>query len=92
MKLQECYEKIGGDYEGVKVRLMNERIVQKFLLKFLNDGSYRTLVEAMDSKNYEEAFRRGREEEYLPLLELVKEDYQQTVSAILEFQAGIGGC
>lgn len=121
MKLQECYEKIGGDYEGVKVRLMNERIVQKFLLKFLNDGSYRALMEAMDSKNYEEAFRaahtmkgvcqnlgitrlgdsssrmtealrRGREEEYLPLLELVKEDYQQTVSAILEFQAGIGGC
>ena len=41
MTLQDLYTQIGGDYEGVLGRLMNsERMVQKFVLKFLADGSY----------------------------------------------------
>lgn len=57
MTLQECYHAIGGDYMDVVARLMNDRIVQKFLLKFLDDGSYDTLVRSMEEEDYETAFR-----------------------------------
>ena len=35
MELKEVYEKIGGDYDDVVRRLMGEKLVRKFLLKFL---------------------------------------------------------
>lgn len=57
MTLQECYAAMGGDYAGVTSRLPTERMVQKFVLKFLNDGSYDLLVRSMEAGNYEEAFR-----------------------------------
>ena len=57
MTLQECYAAMGGDYAGVTSRLPTERMVQKFVLKFLNDGSYDLLVRSMEAEDYEEAFR-----------------------------------
>lgn len=57
MTLQECYAVIGGDYEAVIGRLRSEKLVQKFVLKFLNDGSYELLCSSLEEKNYEEAFR-----------------------------------
>lgn len=57
MTLQECYAALGGSYEGVLGRLRSERMVQKFVLKFLDDGSYDLLVRSMEAENYEEAFR-----------------------------------
>ena len=57
MTLKECYAALGGDYDGVISRLRSERMVQKFALKFLNDGSYELLCQSMEQKNYEEAFR-----------------------------------
>jgi len=57
MTLQECYAAMGGDYEGVLGRLRSERMVQKFVLKFLADPSYDNLVKAMAEENYDEAFR-----------------------------------
>lgn len=57
MTLQECYEALGGDYEEVINRLRSERLVQKFVLKFLDDGSFVLLTESMEQENYEEAFR-----------------------------------
>ncbi|MCI8864044.1 MAG: Hpt domain-containing protein [Lachnospiraceae bacterium] len=57
MTLKECYGAIEGDYEGVIGRLRTERMVQKFVLKFLNDKSYELLVKSLDEGNYEEAFR-----------------------------------
>ena len=52
MELKEVYEKIGGDYDDVVRRLMGEKLVRKFLLKFLDDLE-RTLSEG----DYKEAFR-----------------------------------
>ena len=40
MTLKECYDALGGDYEEAIGRLRSERLVQKFVLKFLSDGSY----------------------------------------------------
>lgn len=57
MTLQECYAAMGGNYNDALGRLRSERLVQKFVLKFLTDGSYDLLCRSLEEKNYEEAFR-----------------------------------
>lgn len=57
MTLQECYAAAGGDYESVAARLRSEKLVQKFALKFLDDGSYDLLCRSLDEGNAAEAFR-----------------------------------
>ena len=57
MNLQECYEALGGDFEDVLSRLRSEKLVQKFVLKFLNDKSFDLLCSSLEEENYEEAFR-----------------------------------
>lgn len=57
MTLQECYAALGGDYEDVLGRLHSERLVHKFILKYLDDGSYDLLCSAMAVKDDKEAFR-----------------------------------
>lgn len=57
MTLQECYAAMGGNYEDAIGRLRSERLVQKFVLKFLNDGSFTLLCQSMEEGNYDEAFR-----------------------------------
>lgn len=57
MTLQECYAALGGGYEDVLGRLGSERLVRRFVVKFLDDPSYLLLAEALESGNYEEAFR-----------------------------------
>ncbi len=57
MTLQEFYQTIGGDYNDVTARLPSEKLVLKFVLKFLNDESYDLLCKSLETKNYEEAFR-----------------------------------
>lgn len=48
---------MGGDYEGVMGRLRSERMVQKFVLKFLADGSYDLLLSSAAAADWQEAFR-----------------------------------
>lgn len=57
MTLQECYAALNGNYDEVLGRLRSERLVQKFVLKFLEDGSYDLLCRSMESGDYAEAFR-----------------------------------
>lgn len=57
MGLKECYQRIGGNYEDAVGRLYSEKLVRKFVLKFLNDPSFGLLEKSLDEKNYEEAFR-----------------------------------
>lgn len=57
MTLRECYDALGGDYEGVIGRMSLERIVQKFTIKFIDDKSFPLLKESLENENYEEAFR-----------------------------------
>ena len=47
MTVKECYAKLGGDYEDVVKRLMGDALVERFMLKFLDDGSYQELVNAL---------------------------------------------
>ncbi len=57
MTLQECYTALGGDYADVTERLHGERLVKKFVLKYLDDRSFDLLCTSMEEKNYDEAFR-----------------------------------
>ena len=119
MTLQECYAAMDGNYEDVIGRLRSERLVQKFVLKFLTDGSYDLLCRSMEEQNYEEAFRaahtikgvcqnlsftrlyeisnrlnealrNGPTPEAPGLVEEVKAEYEQTVSAIRAFKESAG--
>ena len=57
MTLKECYDALGGDYEEAIGRLRSERLVQKFVLKFLSDGSYDLLNSSFEKEDWGEAFR-----------------------------------
>ena len=57
MTLPECYAALGGNYEDVLTRLRSERLVQRFVLKFLDDGSYQLLLTSLAAGDRDEAFR-----------------------------------
>ena len=57
MNLQECYRALEGDYDGVLGRLRTERMITKFVLKFLDDKSCENLMDAIARKDAETAFR-----------------------------------
>lgn len=57
MTMQECYKAIGADYDDVLGRLRSERLIQKFVLKFLEDGSYDLLCSSMAEGDLDTAFR-----------------------------------
>ena len=49
MTVEECYRAFGGDYEGTIDRLVTEELVTKYLMRFLNDPSYGSLVDAFSA-------------------------------------------
>lgn len=57
MTLKECYAAMGGDYDDAIGRLRSERLLQKFVLKFLDDGNFELLCRTMEEGRTEEAFR-----------------------------------
>lgn len=57
MTIQECYQKLGGDYAQVEKRLPGIHLIRRFIAKFLDDGSYPELCRAMEQGQTEEAFR-----------------------------------
>ena len=57
MLLKECYERIGGDYDGVLSRMISEATVKKFVVKFLSDKSYDLLISSLENADLKEAFR-----------------------------------
>lgn len=57
MTLQECYQRMEGDYAGVLGRLAKEERIKKFVLRFLDDPTFRALCEAKGREDYEAVFR-----------------------------------
>lgn len=57
MTVEACYRILEGDYEEVITRLKNEERVKKFALKFLEDPSFKLLLESMEKHDVDEAFR-----------------------------------
>ncbi len=57
MDVKGFYIKTGADYNDVLRRLVNERIIVKYLKEFPNDKSLEYLEEALSSGDYETAVR-----------------------------------
>lgn len=57
MTIQECYQSLGGSFAEVQQRLPNDRLIKRFITKFLDDGSYAELSRAMTAGQREPAFR-----------------------------------
>lgn len=58
MTVQELYDAIGGNYKEAEERLMSEKFITKYIVKYLDDHSYETLMEEwMGEKDEEKLFR-----------------------------------
>ena len=57
MTIQECYQKLGGDFTQVEKRLPSVNLVERFITKFLEDGSFSDLCQAVQDEQQDEAFR-----------------------------------
>ena len=57
MTLQECYGMLHGNYEDARSRLAMDRLIEKFILKFLDDGSMDLLKKSVAEGNIQESFR-----------------------------------
>ena len=56
MTVEECYKNLHGDYEQAKRILMSDSMIEKFMLKFIDDNSYEKLMDGVKSKNIKNAF------------------------------------
>lgn len=57
MTLKQCYIALEGNYDDAISRLMNERLVTKYVLKFVEDKSFALLQSSLAEHNCAEAFR-----------------------------------
>lgn len=57
MTLEECYNKIGANYNDLVKRLGSKDFAELFAKKFLDDDSFANLEKALAEQNAEEAFR-----------------------------------
>mgnify|MGYP003229613010 FL=1 len=58
MNIQEFYDSIDESYENVSSRMMgNQKLVEKFVRKFLDDPTYGQIKEAVDKMDYDEILR-----------------------------------
>lgn len=56
MTLQECYAQLEGDYDDARRRLMNEKLMQRFLIKFLDDPTMNALLKAVEEHDIDASF------------------------------------
>lgn len=57
MTIEECYIKMGANYQDVIKRLPSVSMIEKFALKFREDMSFQELEKALNDKQVEIAFR-----------------------------------
>lgn len=51
MTVQELYDRIGGDYDAAKRILPMDKLIAKFVVKFLDDQSFAKLAAGWESKD-----------------------------------------
>lgn len=59
MTLKECYNCMNGSYEEAKSRLMTDSMIERFVLKFLNDQTMNNLRSAIAAGDIAVAFREA---------------------------------
>ena len=57
MNLKEFYHEINEDFNEVQSRLLMEKLIMKYLMKFLEDNSFSKLQETLNMADLEKAFR-----------------------------------
>ncbi len=57
MTVEKFYEVIEGNYQEVLRRLPSESFVKKLVKKYAEDGSFDQLVDSVEKKDWETAFR-----------------------------------
>ena len=57
MTTRECYNAMNENYDEVLDRIGSEKILRKFVIKFLGDKSYADLTEGLETDDGERAFR-----------------------------------
>lgn len=84
MTLKECYDSFGGNFETAKKQMIKEEIIDRFVLKFLDDRSYTKLIDAVNEQNYEDAFKAAHTLKGV-CLNLSFERISNSVSILTEF-------
>lgn len=57
MTVQECYEKLGGNYGQIKRLLGSDGVIKHFIVRFLSDKSYVDLCRGIHGGQCADAFR-----------------------------------
>ena len=57
MTIEACYRQLGGDLAQAEKHLSGRRLVERFIVRFLDDGSFVSLCSAMEDGSREAAFR-----------------------------------
>lgn len=57
MTVKECYEQMNGDYQGMLERVGTDSLVERFMLKYLDEKSMGLLREAVESGDIDESFK-----------------------------------
>ena len=55
MTVQECYEKMGEDYQEILSRFGSEAMVNRFAISFLNDPSFEQLKAGLEENDGEKS-------------------------------------
>lgn len=87
MTIEQCYEQLHGDYAQVIQRLPSPALVERFIGKFLDDGSFSELTSAMAAGQTEAAFRAAHTLKGVSA-NLGFEQLRQSSSAMTEFLRG----
>ena len=57
MTIQECYLRLGGDYDEALRGIPSAALIDRFVRKFLDDKSYEQLAQAVGANDRAAAFR-----------------------------------
>lgn len=87
MTIEQCYEQLHGDYAQVIQRLPSPALVERFIGKFLDDGSFSELTSAMAVGQTEAAFRAAHTLKGVSA-NLGFEQLRQSASTLTEFLRG----
>lgn len=56
MTLENFYSELGSSYDDVIARLLSEKRINKFVIRFLDDDSFDTLCQSLNNMDYNAAF------------------------------------
>ena len=57
MTVEELYDRIGGNYQGLLQRIPSAAMIRKFVGKYPQDPTYTQLCSAVEAGDWEAAFR-----------------------------------